>query len=50
VNEVTRLQPTTFLQVPRTGPQGRFFPVKTPEDLEASREPLRELLHSSVTD
>jgi len=50
VNEVTRLQPTTFLQVPRTGPQGRFFPIKTPADLEASREPLRELLHSSVTD
>ena len=50
VNEVTRFQPTTFLQVPRTGPQGRFVPVKTPEDLEAVREPLRELLHSSVTD
>jgi UTP--glucose-1-phosphate uridylyltransferase len=50
VNEVTRFQPTTFLQVPRSGPQGRFFPVKTPEDLEAAREPLRELLHSSVTE
>lgn len=50
VNEVTRFQPTTFLQVPRTGPQGRFFPVKTPEDLEAAREPLRELLHTSVTE
>jgi hypothetical protein len=36
--------------VPRSGLQGRFFPVKTPEDLEAAREPLRELLHSSVTD
>ena len=46
VNEVTRFQPTTFLQVPRSGPQGRFFPVKTPEDLEAAREPLRELLSS----
>ena len=50
VNDVTRFQPTTYLQVPRTGPQGRFFPVKTPADLEAAREPLRELLHSSVTD
>jgi UTP--glucose-1-phosphate uridylyltransferase len=50
VNEVTRFQPTTFLQVPRSGPQGRFFPVKTPEDLEAAREPLRELLHTSVWD
>jgi UTP--glucose-1-phosphate uridylyltransferase len=46
VNEVTRFQPTTFLQVPRTGLQGRFFPVKTPEDLDAAREPLRELLGS----
>ena len=46
VNEVTRFQPTTFLQVPRSGLRGRFFPVKTPEDLEAAREPLRELLSS----
>lgn len=46
VNEITRFQPTTFLQVPRSGPQGRFFPVKTPEDLEAAREPLRQLLSS----
>ena len=46
VNEVTRFQPTTFLQVPRTGPNGRFFPVKTPADLEAAREPLRKLLGS----
>jgi hypothetical protein len=43
---VTRFQPTTFLQVPRSGPNGRFFPVKTPADLEAAREPLRELLGS----
>jgi UTP--glucose-1-phosphate uridylyltransferase len=50
VNEVTGFQPTTFLQVPRSGPHGRFFPVKTPADLAAAREPLRELLHSSVTD
>jgi UTP--glucose-1-phosphate uridylyltransferase len=46
VNEVTRFQPTAFLQVPRAGPQGRFFPVKTPADLEAAREPLRALLGS----
>ena len=50
VNDVTRFQPTTYLQVLRTGPRGRFFPVKTPADLEAAREPLRELLHSSVAD
>ena len=46
VNDVTRFQPTTYLQVPRSGPQGRFFPVKTPADLEAARGPLRELLSS----
>jgi UTP--glucose-1-phosphate uridylyltransferase len=46
VNEVTRFQPTTFLQVPRSGPRGRFFPIKTPADLEAARGPLRELLAS----
>ncbi len=36
--------PTTFLEVPRRGPRGRFFPIKEPEDLERSREPLREML------
>lgn len=49
VNEVTRFQPTTFLEVPREGPHGRFLPIKTPADLEAARKPLRELLHTSVT-
>ena len=35
--------PTTFLEVPRTGPRGRFFPIKEPQDLERSRDGLREL-------
>ena len=46
-HEITSFVPTTYLEVPRSGPRGRFFPVKTPEDLEAEREPLRELLASS---
>ncbi len=46
-HELTSFVPTTYLEVPRTGPRGRFFPVKTPEDLEAERESLRELLASS---
>jgi len=46
-HEVTSFVPTTFLVVPRGGPRGRFFPIKTPEDLEASRGALRELLATS---
>lgn len=41
---------TTFLEVPRTGPRGRFFPIKEPEDLDASRAGLREMLAASVLD
>lgn len=33
-----------LLRVPREGPRGRFYPVKEPVDLEASREKLRERL------
>jgi UTP--glucose-1-phosphate uridylyltransferase len=39
---------TTFLVVPRSGPNGRFFPIKEPEDLARSRAGLRELLSHSV--
>ena len=41
---------TTFLEVPRSGPRGRFFPIKEPEDLERSRPALREMLAASVLD
>ena len=41
---------TTFLEVPRSGPYGRFFPIKEPEDLERARGGLRELLSRSVLD
>jgi UTP--glucose-1-phosphate uridylyltransferase len=41
---------TTFLEVPRSGPHGRFFPIKEPEDLEHSRAGLRELLSRTVLD
>ena len=46
-HEASASLPTTYLEVPRGGPRGRFFPVKTPEDLDAAREPLREMLASS---
>jgi len=48
VNELTAFVPTTYLEVPRTGPRGRFFPVKEPEDLERLRPALRELLSTPV--
>jgi len=47
-HEITAFVPTTFLVVPRGGPRGRFFPIKTPADMAASRLGLRELLSASV--
>jgi UTP--glucose-1-phosphate uridylyltransferase len=41
---------TTYLEVPRAGPRGRFFPIKEPEDLEGSRPLLRTMLAASVLD
>jgi UTP--glucose-1-phosphate uridylyltransferase len=35
---------TTFLEVPRSGRDGRFVPIKEPEDLERARPELRALL------
>jgi UTP--glucose-1-phosphate uridylyltransferase len=49
-HELTAFVPTTYLEVPRSGPHGRFFPVKTPEDLERERESLRELVATSTLD
>ena len=43
-HEVSAFLPTTYLVVPRTGPRGRFVPIKTPEDLDAARPALHELL------
>lgn len=47
VNELTSFLPALFLEVPRTGPCGRFFPVKEPRDLEAAQDVLREMLEAS---
>jgi UTP--glucose-1-phosphate uridylyltransferase len=41
MGEVTSFVDTTFLCVPRDGPEGRFLPVKTPEDLVAVRPAVR---------
>jgi UTP--glucose-1-phosphate uridylyltransferase len=37
VNELTAHFDTAYLATPRGGPQGRFFPIKTREDLDALR-------------
>jgi UTP--glucose-1-phosphate uridylyltransferase len=47
-HQITWQLDTTFLEVPRTGPRGRFFPIKEPKDLESSRAALREMLATSV--
>lgn len=49
VNELTSFIPASFLEVPRTGPRGRFFPIKEPDDLVESRPTLHEMLSASLT-
>jgi UTP--glucose-1-phosphate uridylyltransferase len=46
-HEVSAFVPTTYLEVPRRGPRGRFFPIKTPADLDRAQDDLRELLAAS---
>jgi UTP--glucose-1-phosphate uridylyltransferase len=46
VNELSSFVPTSYLETPRSGPNGRFFPIKTRDDLErlrADRELVRRL-------
>ena len=43
-HELSARVPTTYLEVPRRGPHGRFMPVKLPEDLDRVRPELREIL------
>jgi UTP--glucose-1-phosphate uridylyltransferase len=42
MGEVTSFVDSTFLEVPRVGSEGRFMPVKTPDDLIGIRPALRE--------
>jgi UTP--glucose-1-phosphate uridylyltransferase len=46
-HEVSAFLPTTYLEVPRGGPNGRFLPIKTPADLDRAQDDLRELLAAS---
>jgi UTP--glucose-1-phosphate uridylyltransferase len=43
IGEMTRFLPTNYLRVGRSGPDGRFFPVKTPEDLASGRDQIRAM-------
>jgi UTP--glucose-1-phosphate uridylyltransferase len=49
-HELSAQVPTSFLVVPRGGPDGRFLPVKTPADLARVEGDLRQLLSRSTLD
>ena len=40
IGEMTKFLKSNFVRVKRTGPHSRFFPIKTPEDLEAGRDEI----------
>lgn len=40
IGEMTKFLKSNFVRVKRTGPSSRFFPVKTPDDLEAGRDEI----------
>jgi UTP--glucose-1-phosphate uridylyltransferase len=46
VGQLTAFLPTAFLRVERDGDDGRFQPVKDPEELEARRPTIRSLLRA----
>jgi UTP--glucose-1-phosphate uridylyltransferase len=41
LGELTAFVPSSYLLVPRQGPEGRFLPVKTPQDIEQVRPAVR---------
>lgn len=46
VGELTAFLPTRFLVVPRGGPEGRFQPVKDPDELSRRRPDIEALLRA----
>jgi UTP--glucose-1-phosphate uridylyltransferase len=46
VGEVTAFVPTGFLEVERSGPDGRFQPVKDPDELARRRDDITALLRA----
>jgi UTP--glucose-1-phosphate uridylyltransferase len=46
VGQLTAFLPSHFLEVPRNGPDGRFQPVKDPEELEQRRADIETILRA----
>jgi UTP--glucose-1-phosphate uridylyltransferase len=46
VGQLTAFLPSHFLEVPRSGPDGRFQPVKDPEELEHRRADIEQILRA----
>jgi UTP--glucose-1-phosphate uridylyltransferase len=46
VGQLTAFLPSHFLEVPRSGPNGRFQPVKDPEELEHRRGDIETILRA----
>lgn len=49
MGEVTSFVDAAYLEVPREGPEGRFLPVKTPDDLDALRPMLEARFRDAIT-
>ena len=50
IGELTAHLPTSFLQVRRNGRDTRFLPIKTPDDLDAARDEIREMFDGPADD
>jgi UTP--glucose-1-phosphate uridylyltransferase len=46
VGQITAFLPSHFLEVPRSGPAGRFQPVKDPEELDQRRADIETILRA----
>jgi UTP--glucose-1-phosphate uridylyltransferase len=46
VGQLTAFAPSHFVEVPRSGPDGRFQPVKDPPELEARRAEIEAILRA----
>jgi UTP--glucose-1-phosphate uridylyltransferase len=48
IGEMTRFLKSRFVRIKRTGTESRFFPIKTPEDLEVGRQEIEEMYGNRV--
>ncbi len=46
MGELTRFEDSRYIEVPRSGNEGRFSPIKTPDDLEEARVALKSALQA----